>query len=188
MKNLLQRITRLVFILGLVFVLACEGPVGPEGPMGLQGEQGEQGEKGEKGDTGDDGQDGNANIATVTFTIKASDYSPFRDPETGEIVLDFAAYQVPEITDEVATNGAVIGYWGVINVWWILPFNGIDFTFVNELIEVRMLRDSFGTSLVKNLENSQLRFVIIYPPSMNALDGIDLNDYDAVMEALDINI
>ena len=138
-----------------------------------------QGLQGPKGDPG------NANVETVTFEIRESDYSPYRSSLTGQILWDEALYQVPEVTRQVAENGAVIGYWGEGSTWLILPNLGIDFTIRPGSIETNITRPSSGASFVPLLDGTYLRFVIIYPPSTGNLVGVDVEDYEAVMEALE---
>ena len=173
----------IVPLLVAFLTISCEGPVGPEGPQGPQGIQGVQGEKGDQGVKGDPG---NANVATITIEIDESDYTPYRSTITGRILWDEATYNVSEITQEVAENGAVIGYWGSGDYWLVLPNLGIDFVFETGQIEVRIDRYPSGGSPLEIISGTDFRFVIIYPPSTEIIKDVDISDYDAVMEALEI--
>ena len=182
LQTLLPTETMRLFALLLLslLLLSCEGPEGMVGPAGPQGERGE---KGETGETGERGEDGNANVATITFLIDPDDYSPYTG-SSGAILWDEADYDVPEITTDVATNGAVIGYLGLDDTWNILPFVGTEFSFRPEAIRVTV--DRIGsTSFVRFLDGLALRFVVIYPPAMGKLENVDIEDYEAVMRVLD---
>ncbi len=111
------------------------------------------------------------------------DYSPYRGRFSGDIVWDYANYRLPELTAEVATNGAVIGYLGSADSWSVLPTLGVEFDFETESIEVRIDRIS-EVSLVELLHGLYLRFVIVYPPSTGKLKTVNFEDYEAVIEAL----
>lgn len=138
----------------------------------------------EKRVIGPKGDPGNANVATVTIEINEADYTPYRSTITGAILWDEADYQVLEITTEVAENGAVIGYWGSADTWMILPNLGIDFRFEPGQISVQIDRIG-GVSFLDLLSGTDLRFVIIYPPSTKMIEDVDIEDYEAVMEALE---
>jgi len=161
----------------LLLLTACEGPVGPEGPQGVQGPQGEKGDPGEKG------APGNANVSTITIQINESDYSPNRSTISGRVLWDEATYRVSELTAEVATNGAVIGYLGGGDNWLVLPALGAEFGFDTESIEVRIDRIS-EISVLGLFNGLYFRFVIIHPPRAGKLTNINIEDYEAVMDAL----
>ncbi len=74
--------------------------------------------------------------------------------------------------------------WGGSDFWAIFPTLGIEFSFETGLIEVTVDRLS-GESVVDLLHGTNLRFVIIYPPSTEMIKDVDLEDYDAVMDALE---
>ncbi|MCY4673505.1 MAG: hypothetical protein OXD43_07060 [Bacteroidetes bacterium] len=96
---------------------------------------------------------------------------------------DETVYDVPEITTDVATNGAVIGYMGLNDTWNILPFVGTEFSFIPEEIEVTVNRIG-GVSFVTFLDGLDLRFVVIYPPTMGKLENVDIGDYETVTRVL----
>ncbi len=151
-----------------LLILSCEGPEGTVGPAGPQGERGE---------------DGNANVATFTVVIDPDDYSPYTSTITGNILWDEAVYVAPEITADVAENGAVIGYWGRSALWTILPDLGIGFSYRPGEVEVNIDRIS-GISFVDALSGVSLRFIVIYPPAAGKLKNVNITDYEAVMEVL----
>ena len=92
---------------------------------------------------------------------------------------------VGEIITGVAENSAVIGYLGFSDdLWIVLPDLGVNFTFQPRFAEVRI--DSIrGISSVRFLDGLDLRFVVIYPPAMGKLGNVNIENYEAVMRALD---
>lgn len=95
-----------------------------------------------------------------------------------------AIYQVSEITTEVAENGALIGYWGGGDYWVVLPNLSIGFTFGTGSIEARVDRYSSGDSPLDLIAGTDYRFVIIYPPSTEMIKGVDIEDYEAIMDTI----
>jgi len=90
-------------VLAISFFASCRGPMGPQGPAG---------------------QDGNANVASSTLTISASDWSwkrIFTDGQGNErgqyeVIIDY-----PAINNNVYNHGAVLVYMDVEGMWSQIP-------------------------------------------------------------------
>lgn len=110
-----MRSRRLLPFLVILFLgssaAGCEGPSGPEGPSGAQGPTGPA------GPTGDTGETGNANVISGSATATDDDWSATTVQlslvtNPGGIYFGkparFLDLDVPEITDEVFSAGAVL--------------------------------------------------------------------------------
>ena len=160
---------------------ACEGPVGPQGPPGPAGYDGRNGRD---GDTGPPGPAGRVDLRTKIVTIRSADYRRV----TGLTCYDIAQYGWEAVTSEVAQNGLVLGYVNPSNaigtdVWWQLPAYGINIAHFPGTIEVHIERGSTCEPGV-NYEGQNLKFVAIPPGSMEDFGDVDLEDHDAVMQAI----
>jgi hypothetical protein len=78
----------------LILSLSC---IGPRGDDGLDGRNGMDGRN------GIDGEDGNANVGSAIYDIDPSDW-------TGNIDGFVATLNVPELTQDIYLNGAVLVY------------------------------------------------------------------------------
>jgi hypothetical protein len=92
----------ILFAFSLFTMYSCEveGPIGPVGPTGKDGKDGVDGQ---------DGQDGNANVVSITKTIAPSDW--IATGTLGEDLYFYYEISIPEITDDIVQNGAVIIYY-----------------------------------------------------------------------------
>lgn len=91
-------------IVAMLFMFVSCGKDGDIGPIGPQGEQGIQGEKGDKGDQGDRG---NANVVNRYF--KALTFT-WVNQTVGVAKYKAAVLDVPELTADIVSNGAVMVY------------------------------------------------------------------------------
>lgn len=82
---------RFLFLAIALTVAACEGPVGPQGPPGPPGIPGQAGAR------------GNANVAE--FTLTYDDTNILFENGIARLPITF-----PQITEEIATSGAVIAF------------------------------------------------------------------------------
>ena len=164
-------------VLVALFLIACEGPVGPEGPPGPQGIQGE------KGDQGEQGEPGNANVAVVDITLRIGDFTVY---DLGDgLCSDEAVYNVREITEDVVLNGAVLAYVSV-NGSPFLTLTAFDVFVGHDIgsfhfVSVRFCDES---SLISAWNGALLKIIVIYPPSLANIDGVDTSDFKAVMRAV----
>jgi hypothetical protein len=76
-----------------------------------------------RGDRGPKGEDGNANVATIQFTLHTNDW-------TGDENRYDTNISVPEITQDIYSNGAVLIY-SLYELETPYSFNAIPFTNVN---------------------------------------------------------
>ncbi len=159
----------------LLILVACEGPVGPAGPPGPQGEQGESGDKGEPGEPG------NANVAARIITLRASDFTDFFGS------FESAVYPVPEITQEVVDNGIVLAYTnlGSESIWFTMDPFGAAYEYSLGQFELTIYRLSGSEIRSPSWDGYRIKVVIIYPPSTEIIQNVDLEDYVAVMKALE---
>ena len=177
-----------------------DGDIGLQGEQGIQGEDGEQGPAGEDGTNGtngidgtngtdgtngEDGQDGNANVVSVTFEAK-------------EIVIGQNIFEVPQITQDIFDSGVVLGYVTVSgnNFWETLPIV-VGGNVVLDIDRIGLGEVTLTSTFDQTLD---FRFIIIASSSsttgksrsesvMERLkkDGVDINDYYAVMDYFGLN-
>jgi len=176
--------TSVLFLCSALFLAACEGPVGPEGPPGPQGAAGAAGATGA---TGEQGPPGNANVQSLTVSLRASD---FRQESQN---LEVAAYQASMVTREVHERGVILAYTDLGSngqVFYPLPiyFNSgqVELSFASALGSalVTILRPSGTQPLASQFSGHRVRFVAIAPSAAPMLEDVDLSDYKAVMNAL----
>jgi hypothetical protein len=185
-KNLKLKYFFLLLITLLAF--ACsdgeDGAIGPAGP---------QGEQGVAGINGTNGQDGNANVQSFTYDLSTVSGS-------------FHDQSMPELTQEVIDNDAILGYLklGGSTRLYPIPNNdlaplGIDIRTFIELEQYSMdfyNRNLNTTFSVTAGELHELRIVIIASTNKNSEQrdilsklkekGVDINDYYAVMKHFNI--
>ncbi len=88
----------LLFAILSLVILGCEteGPIGPAGQDGIDGTD------------GTDGKDGNANVRSITKFVAPSDWTP--SGTAGEDLFFYYEITIPEITNDIVQNGAVMVY------------------------------------------------------------------------------
>jgi hypothetical protein len=132
-KNKLQvslGILRVCFYFLLIAVLAdCTGP---EGPMGAPGYNGQDGQDGQ------DGADGTAFSYSVIYDVDPADWDGGPDGY-------YVNLEVPEITDDIYYNGAVLVY----RLVEIEPnsFNMLPYTMVDNALSIYMDFDAYVGNL-----------------------------------------
>ncbi len=77
-----------------LLTLSCEGPVGPEGPPGPPGQRGARGEPGPPG------------LIITTHYVSFSSLGGWEPDQ--DYQWDYANHSIPEITQDVMVNGAVL--------------------------------------------------------------------------------
>ncbi len=99
----MKKLLLLLFLGSFVFT-ACEGPTGPPGPPG---------------------EDGNETVwKIIEYTVKENDWGLVGDPnELGSYFIH--EFDVPELTNDIAKEGAVIVYYfnENFNTWSPLPYS-----------------------------------------------------------------
>ena len=168
------RNTALYFLLVVsVFFVSCEGPVGPAGAAGAAGAAGSVGPAGPAGAAGA------ANVQIWNRLISASDFL-----RTGNGPW-LAGYDVPAITQNVISDGAVIAF-------YVVSDQGVDGLFspstvglgvafsVGEFVAIITNSAVAPASFV----GGSFRLVIIPPASMAVLKDVDQSDPNAVLEAI----
>jgi len=176
----MQLIKHILLILSLLIVIGCEGQEGATGPVG---------------------EDGAANIITISKTFNTWE-ATIPSFQTNQVMFTL---DVPELTSDIFLNGLVIGYMLGGDSYFALPTtmsidangDGVDFVF--ELgyayntgsidVYIQVSDFTIENDELFEIANSFLgpyKFVLVPPASSSSLDGIDLNDYDAVMEEMSI--
>jgi hypothetical protein len=163
----MRKIITLLAVIGMFGFQGCSGPEGPPGPPGF------------------DGQDGliadAIEITNVSFTASNSFgiFKTFAKPiYASDMVLVYRLSAVVNGTD----------------VWSLLPethyFNNgtldfsYDFDFTRNDVNIFMVGSNLGTVADQFRINQIFRIVVI---PANLINGIDKNNYNAVMSALRIN-
>jgi len=187
------------FALSLVLAScsAEDGEDGINGEDGAMGVSGTNGEDGEMGVSGTDGEDGNANVI-------ASDWI---DAEFSETATNFTAFDVvdPIFTEEVVSSSAILAYGNFGGLTIVIPYvasvRSFYFAFPSDSTAIRFIGTTTDGS--RQLFNfiEQVRYVVIPPAETGGRSsqqspeaikayyesqGLDLNDYDAVMEYFDL--
>ena len=174
----------ILFLFSALFLAACEGPVGPEGPPGPQGAAGATGATGA---AGEQGPPGNANVQSLTVTLRTSDFQ--QRGQTGEI----AEYPASIVTREIHERGVILAYTDEGTggrQFFPLPryYNDgvieVTYTFVVGGTAVIIRRPSGVSPVASQLSGWRVRFVAIAPSGVPMLGDVDQADYKAVMEAL----
>ncbi|WP_400072439.1 hypothetical protein [Zobellia russellii] len=175
-----------------ISLLACTGEDGEDGAIGPIGPAGANGTD---GINGADGVDGNANVQTYLFDISN---------ETGP---NFAV-DVPQLTQDVIDNDLVVGYLKTLEGTYIpIPApryldSGFGSNFMDVGVEIALGRfwvylyqpGSNAGATVTAGNMTKLKVLIVESNSTTGKsgdsdlrkqlkeDGLDLNDYDAVMD------
>lgn len=184
MKTIQLKLKYFLLILITLFALGCsdgeDGAIGPVGPQGGQGIAG--------GD-GTNGQDGNANVRSFTYDLSTVSGS-------------FYDQSIPELTQEVIDNDAILGYLKLNGSPRLYPIPntnltplGIDIRAFIELEKYSM--DFYNRNLSTTYsmvagQLDQLRIIIIASTNRSGeqqdilsrlkAEGVDINDYYAVMK------
>lgn len=166
----MKRIIILLAVVGMFGFQGCTGPEGPPGPPGYDGQ---------------DGQDGliadAIEITNVSFTTSNNFgiFKAFAKPiYASDMVL---VYRLSAVT-----NGT--------DVWSLIPEThyfsdgtldfSYDFDFTKYDVNIFMVGNNLGTVSDQFRFNQVFRIVVI---PANLINGIDKNNYNAVMSALKIN-
>jgi len=145
-----------------------EGPAGPAGPAGINGTDGV------------DGMNGNANVVSVIFNDRL-------------IEVGLNDFVVPQITQEIFDTGLVLGYVTVSgNEFWETIPVVVGGNVILDLDRIRLGGLSLTSTFTQTLN---FRFIIIASSSSTSgksrvetirerleREGVDLNDYYAVMD------
>jgi hypothetical protein len=202
--KVMNKITKLLGILALMAstsLWSCTGDTGPEGPKGDQGVPGKDGVNGTNGTNGKDGakgEDGNANVQSFSFTAKTADW----------VEVDFAAvgtgattkWGVNTFSNAAVTTEKEVRVYHKSNddrreplpIW-----NSIDMNRSTELVQhvtesgkvhikYRFETQLFGgQTTLKPSTDLNFEIILITKTFSQALknQGVDLNDYNAVMAA-----
>ncbi len=173
-----------LFSLALILT-ACEGPTGPEGPAGPQGAQGAAGERGPEGPQG---LSGGSNMAMFSFTLAEDDF-------TDNQGVELAAYAAPLITADVVENGVVLAYSDLGSdgdLWVPLPvlFGALSqtFTYAEGSFGILISRPNTAPPQASVFDGDQIRVVTFSSAGVQKLDGVDTEDYEAVMELFDAEV
>ncbi|PKV50001.1 hypothetical protein ATE84_2047 [Aquimarina sp. MAR_2010_214] len=169
--------------LAFITLLALGCSDGEDGAIGPQGEQGVA------GSNGTNGQDGNANVRSLTYDLSA-------------VSGTFYDQSIPEFTQEVIDNDAILGYLKLNGSSRLYPIPntnltplGIDVRTFIELEKYSMdfyNRNASTTFSVTAGQLDELRIVIIASTNRSGeqqdilsklkTEGVDINDYYAVMK------
>jgi hypothetical protein len=185
MKNVISKTKYVLMALIMVAAFSCS----PED--GTDGAQGATGPAGQDGTNGQDGEDGNANVLAVTFASPAWNGSNI-------------SLTVPEITQDVFDNGAVLGYVKFANInsiFYPVPggvFPSIPSFVIRTFIEVGAYElravewDGTTHGTPENIEEVKLIIIessstIAKSSKINVQDqlknaGVDINNYNEVMD------
>lgn len=161
MKNVISKNKFVLVVLITVLFFSCAGEDGAMGPPGQDGAN---------------GQDGNANVISVLIPNVS-----FVD---GEKTLS-----VPELTQDILDNGAVIGYLRNTgeSTWFALPLSFSGFEVYIQSLQLGSI--TIRANYVGN--QTDFRFVLIEASDKSAgksniinnlkNSGIDINDYNQVV-------
>jgi hypothetical protein len=172
----------LLLSLSLAVIIAlssCEGPAGPRGYDGL------------------DGRDGETGIKTVFLNMSRFDWKPLETKGRW-----FYTFSLPEITSDVIENGAVLCYrksdiseyeaFEAMPIKTLVEENGVLFS--NELWYSHSIGkldidwwDSHPVEPLSPSYDMYFKVVILYPTYTYKLKGVDLEDYNAVSKALELD-
>lgn len=145
--------------------------------------------KGDDGDAGPAGANGNANVSAMTYTAPSSDWSG------GQVTIS-----VPGLTKDIVDNGSVAVFFTFDSLatdtitWNPLPYRfianvGGQATFVtvanNFSIGQVVVSAVAGNGTGVNFPG-ETNFRIVSIPSNGRVEGVDMNDYNAVKEVYGI--
>lgn len=157
-------------------IWSCQGPAGPAGADGRNG------------------VDGNANVTSTTFTFVPSDLvRTFSDDRVYGLTRSISS-----ITSDVVNRGVIIVYLRSTDITWqALPVtepgfglsSSFDFFTGNIRLSFRVTTGNARTTLTTWMPGASYSVRVITIPATTvavALKGVDVNNYDAVMTALDM--
>lgn len=133
-----------------------------------------------------------AGVDSFQFDIYSWEWQPFGTAGTADYSY-IASYDIPEITQDVVTNGTVLGYIGGSQGWIALPFtttsNGWS-TNINYLYVVGgvglTIKDTDLLTVAPSTTTT-FKMVVITPKQKPLLNGVNPNDYEAVSDALQLD-
>jgi hypothetical protein len=166
------------FLLLLAMFVRCQGPTGPMGPMGNDGQ---------------DGLDGINYTHSVIYDVDPSEWIGSADGYN-------VSLNVPEITDDIYYNGAVLVY----RLIEINPksFNLLPYTYVNNTLAIYMDFDAYVGSIDLTYKEvfegvndtpapvdlMSFKIVIIEGiPLATLKTKVNINDYAAVLKMLNLD-
>lgn len=190
MKTTILKMKYFLLATLVFFSFSCSPEDGAPGP------QGEQGIAGINGQDGQNGQDGNANVQTYTF-------------DASEFVGDFDSVGIPELTEDVLNNDAILVYLKTSAVWFPVPCPVDTYGFdhavdVNLSVGLVEFDYSDGTGANVNITAGDLesgKLIIIESSNTTArspqanldffmetleAEGIDIKNYHQVCDYLNI--
>lgn len=181
MKTTMKYLGLVIVLIALTFTSCSkDGEIGPMGPAG------------QDGINGTDGQDGNANVRTFSYDL--TNFSG-----------DSHDQRIPELTQEVLDNDVILGYLKSSRVYYPIPtttillvgqevdvnvevipnFYGIEFhdsETTNNRILPKGTLSSLKIVIIKSSSNTAGKTAIMGVLSKLKTEGIDINDYYAVMD------
>ena len=119
-------------------------------------------------------------MAVHTVTIAASDFED--NPAVG---IEIAPYIITDITQPVVDEGAVVAY-VYAGAWAPLAAVGATFTYEVSNFQLYLFRQPGTPGRAEEFNDRQLKVVIIYPPAMGMIEGVDVDNYDRLAEALGV--
>ncbi len=134
----------------------------------------------DKEESGPPGKDGVANLSTHTFTTNSNDW-------LADNANNLMVYQqnIPEITQEVIENGAVLAYFGdgSGDIWIAMPFSslGLEFVFGYYESNVEIIVSLANGQMPNNPGGQEFKIVII-PPAQR-ISNINHQNYEEVRMA-----
>jgi len=175
----MKKILLVVFMLGVLFAPACEGPEGPQGPPGFDGQDGVDGE---------DGTDG-IDIIDLVFETEVD----FADSTDFAAVFTFGDFVFPD--DGFLVFREFSRTEGGRSVWRLLPQtlfleNGVlvyNYEFTFRVLAI-FLDGAIDPKTLPAQYTQNQYFRIVYMPGLFAGGGedakVDYSDFDAVMKML----
>jgi hypothetical protein len=143
--------------------------------------------KGSKGDPGNDGAPGNANVKSVQYTVQPYNW-------IGNLDGYSATLNVPEITQDIYTNGAVLVY--IYNLQ-NLTFNMLPYTYVDNASTSNMDFDAYVGNIILYLKTTEsgvnttqaptgtkiFKIIIVEGTPITALNkNVNVTNYNAVIK------
>jgi hypothetical protein len=150
-------------------------------------------QKGDTGPQGPEGPAGNANVVSAVYEV-----SSWTASNNEGIITQTAELNVPEITLNIASNGAVLVFYGgpstPISSWTALPYtfpsgqNNVSFGYIFSYATGVVDIDFYASDgLNPGIPGTQyFRIVIIDGYALAANPKVDLNSYEAVKKAFNI--
>ena len=193
MKSTIVKMKLFMMALGAVLVLSCSAEDGEDGAIGPMGTPGLNGIDGEDGTNGTNGEDGNANVIASTWL--EADF-----PDSYSFSAASVTISDVNITQEVLSTYTILGYFSFSDTFediYAIPFT--EPLFRSFTMEQRL---GIGEYIITELGNPDtvgtldpidgfVRYILIAPSSLTGKNatidylkksGVDINDYNAVMD------